>query len=157
MIFLSFLCKPLTTIPYWAMVQEVNSSEQDKASCPAVGLFFYALFRQRKKNHSFSVVSGLYSSRSPGCISSSLQNASMFSHDTGLPSRSFWSVDWLNSLSFLIRYRDNTGCPAEREKHFALPVQALKLFQEQLYQCLLIGKGKKQLTERTNTNDRWDE
>jgi len=104
MIFLSFLCNPLTTIPYWAIVQEVNSSEQDKASCPAVGFFFYALFRQRKKHHSFSVVSGLYSSRSPGCISSILQKASIFSHDTGLPSLSFCKVDWLNSFSFLIRY-----------------------------------------------------
>ena len=48
MIFLSFLCKPLTTIPYWVIVQEVNSSEQDKASCPAVGFFFMPFFRQEK-------------------------------------------------------------------------------------------------------------
>ena len=58
---------------------------------------------KKKENYSFSAVSGLYSSRSPGCISSSLQKASIFSHDTGLPSLSFCKVDWLNSFSFLIR------------------------------------------------------
>ena len=69
-----------------------------------VGFFFMPFYRQRKKNQSLSDVSDLYSSRSPGCISSSLQNASMFSHDTGLPSLSFCKVDWLNSFSFFIRY-----------------------------------------------------
>ena len=61
-------------------------------------------FYRQRKNHSFSTVSGLYSSSSPGCNSSSLQNASIFSQETGLPSLSFCKVDWLNSFSFLIRY-----------------------------------------------------
>ena len=67
---------------------EVNRSDRTHCLVPPCWLLFYALFPSEKGYYSFSVVSGLYSSRSPGCISSSLQNASMFSHDTGLPSLS---------------------------------------------------------------------
>ena len=88
------------------MLFSVSRSQQVSQgilSC-SLSASFLCLLPSEKENYSFPAVSGLYSSRSPGCNSSSLQNASMFSHDTGLLSLSFCKVDWLNSFSFFIRY-----------------------------------------------------
>ena len=64
------------------LVQEAKRSNRTYRL--VVLLFFYALFSSEKENYLLSAVSVLCSSNSPGCISSSLQNASMFCHDTGL-------------------------------------------------------------------------